>query len=106
MRPFIRPGDTVRLVPSPAYRRGDVVLCMTEEHEVVLHYLAGIDGDTCTLMGAANLKRKERCRYGSIIGRVEMSAVERWAVVVWHWILPVRRYAMWLYFRYHDIKAD
>lgn len=106
MRPFIRHGDVVRLVSSPAYRRGDVVMCMTSEKEVVLHYIAAVSGDECTLMGAANLKKKERCSYGAIIGKVEMSAAERAAILLWHVALPVRRELMWIYCKYHDIKGD
>lgn len=100
MRPFIRHGDVVRLVASPIYRKGDVVMGMTAEKEVVLHYLAEVAGDECTLMGAANLKKKERCRCDAIIGKVEMSAAERAAILLWHLALPVRRHLMWVYRKY------
>lgn len=96
MRPFIHNGDVVRLVSSPVYRRGDVVMCITKEQRVVLHYIVNVDGDVCTLMGAANLKKMEQCRYESIIGKVEMPTVIRVALLIWHRILPVRRYVMWL----------
>ncbi len=105
MCPFIRDGEQVQLRASSAYRKGDVVLCMTDERKVVLHYIVSVGSDVCVLMGASNLKKMERCRYDAIIGRVESPAIGRMQGRIWHSIRLLRRYLLWIYRKYYDSKT-
>lgn len=97
MCPFLRDGAEVRLIAAPVYRRGDVVLCRTVDGRVVLHYIIKVEAETCTLMGAANLMQTELCHRVDIIGKMISPAVGRRGVILWHCLLPVRRYLMWIY---------
>lgn len=98
MLPFIKPGATVTLRARAAYRRGDIVLAMIRpQGRVVLHYVADCHGDCFTLMGAANLVLTERCMAGDVIGAVEAPRISRRLVALWHVLLPLRRYLLWIY---------
>lgn len=96
MRPFISDGDTVCVKADEVYRKGDIVLCMTEDCRVVLHYIVTVRAGVCTLMGAANLRKTERCVSGAIIGKVVAPSVGRVPLILWHAFLPLRRCLLWL----------
>lgn len=98
MLPFLHDGDEVTLKRSERYRRGDIVLASSyPAGKVVLHYVAEDAGDTLILMGSANLKQVEYCRMNDVAGRVESPHICRGGLLLWHRLLPVRRYLLWLY---------
>ena len=48
MRPFIRDGDVLEIVPTgpPVLRRGDIVLCHSRSERVLVHRIVGIERES------------------------------------------------------------
>lgn len=98
MRPFLSPGDMVTLRSRQDYRPGDIVFAMTRpDRKPVLHYVASAEIGGYTLMGAANLVQTEYCRAEDVAGAVELPHISRRSVLLWHRLLPLRRYLLWIY---------
>ncbi len=110
MLPFIIGGrESVILVPSERVAVGDIVLAWVEGCRYVVHRIINIDGDRVTLMGDGNILGVERCRLGDVKARIDYvvdarghkhyvyTTWRRWAVRLWWWLRPVRRYilAVW-----------
>lgn len=72
MWPTIRPGkDVVSLQKSDCYRRGDIVLAISDNPEgVFLHRMVGVRDGMYILMGDSNLYQQEICTDGRLIGKV------------------------------------
>ncbi len=104
MLPFIRHGMTVTLRQSPSYFPGDVVLAITSpRRRAVLHYIVKADRHGYTLMGAGNLVQTEWCRREDVAARVDTPILNRKRILLWHRLLPLRRYFLWLYRRKGDL---
>lgn len=98
MVPFIHDGTTVTLRQSASYFPGDVVLAVTyPERKAVLHYIVSADRHGYTLMGAGNLVMTEWCRREDVAARVDAPVLNRKRILLWHRLLPFRRYILWLY---------
>lgn len=97
MLPFLKHGAAVTLKSRPCYRRWDIVFAKVDsEAKAVLHYIAGEEGEYYRLMGAANLCQTELCRKTDVAGGLEHPHVSPWKVRLWHALLPLRRYLLWL----------
>jgi len=72
MWPTIRPGkDVVSLQKSDCYRRGDIVLAISDNPEgVFLHRVVGVRDGMYILMGDSNLYQQEICTEGRLVGKV------------------------------------
>lgn len=98
MEPFLREGEAVTLMKRARYAPGDIVLARTRpEGEIVLHYIYGEIGDHYLLMGSANLARVERCAKSDVAGAVASPRISPAILRLWHRLLPMRRYIMWIY---------
>ena len=108
MRPFIEGDkDSVILSPVTRPRRGDIILAQvaTPDNRIiyVLHRLIRIDDGIYVLQGDGNLTGEEHCRKEDIIGRVTKIETPSGhgkpltRGLLWHALLPVRRYLLKLY---------
>lgn len=102
MHPFIRNGEKILLQKKESYRRGDIVLAMTDSGETVLHRIVSMRDGTVMLMGDNNLQKTETCRATGIKGKVEsisgrrgtrLTSSWRHRFLSWIWLsmLPVRK---------------
>lgn len=97
MFPFIKDGQEVALRRKSQYSPGDIVLAITyPERETVMHYVVKDCGDCLLLMGAANLVKYERCRKDDVTGYLHSPHVSRNRIMLWHRLLPLRRYLLWI----------
>lgn len=100
MYPFLSEGDSVIIKSKPRYRKWDIVFAkVSSSDQIVLHYIAGEDDEFYKLMGAANLCQVELCRKDDVAGRLRHPDISRWKVRMWHILLPLRRYILWMYRR-------
>lgn len=98
MLPFIRGGrDSVVLTrPSAPLEVGDIVLARAGGRYVV-HRIRAVEGDEVTLMGDGNLRGKEKCTTGDVIGIVTEIVkpggrrVKPGKGFLWRKLLPARR---------------
>lgn len=89
------PGTDERPVTDNPAPGTNCQLPATSYHRVVLHYVVAVNPDgAVTLMGAANLRQTERCHLTDMAGRVTLPHVSRRAIILWHRLLPVRRYLL------------
>ncbi len=97
MFPFLTDGEQVTVRSRGVYRAGDIVFAkLAPTDQAVLHYIAGEEGEYYKLMGAANLCRVELCRKTDVAGGLEHPQVSPRKVRLWHALLPLRRYMLWL----------
>lgn len=108
MYPFIRGGrDLVVLGKSEDVRVGDIVLAELPDNNYVLHRVYRVQGNELVLMGDGNLRATERCRKEHVLGKAVRirrgdrqvdctSGAERRKAAVWRWLLPVRRYLLYV----------
>ena len=115
MLPFIVGGrDSVILEKPKDLRRGDVVLAWVEterrdDKHYVVHRIMSLDGDAVTLMGDGNLALREYCKREEVFARVSLvvkpggkklsldSFWNRAMARAWYFLLPLRRYLLWIY---------
>ena len=110
MLPFIiGDRDSVELTSPDVVKENDIVLALLKNGMYVLHRVQRIDGDEITLMGDGNLRGTEHCRRNDICGLVRTIIKEdgrkvdcsdaslRRRVLLWHRLLPVRRYLLYIY---------
>lgn len=109
MLPFIRGDrDSVELQPADEVSDGDVVLACLSGAAYVLHRVIAIDGDNVTLMGDGNVSGTELCLKKDVSGVVTRIICDgkivdchsrgyRVKVRIWRWLLPLRRYMLYLY---------
>ena len=112
MFPFIVGGrDKVMLQQAVSWQKGDIVLVHLPEGRYVLHRIYYLSKEEVILMGDGNLQATERCKRSDIVGKViqiirnghvvDCHAVgERWRARLWRWLLPLRRYMIWIYRQY------
>lgn len=108
MFPFIRDGrDDVVLGKPDTMEVGDIVLAHIPGKGYVLHRIYRMGGNGLTLMGDGNLHGTERCRKGDVLGKATLvlrggravecaSLAERRRATLWRWLLPVRRYLLFI----------
>lgn len=109
MFPFIdEKKDTLILVPLIGIpNKGDIVLAETDSGQYVVHRVVDKLGKELILMGDGNLAGKESCIAQDIKGVVSaimrngksrnMEALSyQWSVKLWMWMLPVRRYLLFV----------
>ena len=91
---------------------GDILLCEVGRGNYVLHRLIGMDGERLLLMGDGNIKGTETCRTADVVARAKCilhkgkmtdckSDGHRARARIWHRLLPVRRYLLFLYRMIH-----
>jgi len=104
MRPFLRNGETVELIPATGHKIhwGEIVLARTDDGRIVLHRVVQSKKDRLWLMGDAHSRQKERITAGNVWaftttayrkGRKRQlnSFWRRCAVFCWFLLLPCRR---------------
>ena len=109
MRPFLEHcRDKVRLASFTDLKVGDAVLAEFSPDKYVLHRIIEIDGDVVVMMGDGNLRHKEICCKEDIVGIVT-HYIRRGKTIpasdprlqrrvrMWHKLLPVRRYLLYIY---------
>lgn len=113
MLPFIRGGeDSVVLEKAADIVLGDILLCEVGRGNYVLHRLIDMDGERLLLMGDGNIKGTETCRTADVVARAKCilhkgkmtdckSDEHRARARIWHRLLPVRRYLLFLYRMIH-----
>lgn len=114
MLPFIvggRDSVLVRRIPrTQSPHVGQIVLAHLPNGHYVLHRIIRIHGMELTLMGDGNLQETENCHFSHVLGvvteiirkgrHVDSSAkAECGKAKVWRWLLPVRRYLLYIYKR-------
>lgn len=109
MLPFIVDGrDRVVLQKKESVQVGDIVLANVPERGYVLHRVYRKTGDRLVLMGDGNLKMREQCSCEAVVGTVisiirqenpvdSASSREQAKARLWRWLLPVRRYLLFIY---------
>lgn len=117
MLPFII-GDreSVVLTRPETLSAGQVVLAYVDGNRYVVHRIISIDGDRVTLMGDGNIAGTEHCRQADVKavathvvdeqGR-RRDLYSKWrlrGVLLWRWLLPMRRYLLFIYRRIKRIK--
>lgn len=112
MLPFIVGGrDKVVLQQAVSWQEGDIVLAHLPEGRYVLHRIYRLSEEDVILMGDGNLQATECCKQSDIVGKAVQiirdgrvvdchAAGERWRARLWRWLLPLRRYIVWIYRRY------
>ena len=112
MLPFIVGGrDKVVLQQAVSWQEGDIVLAHLPEGRYVLHRIYRLSEEKVILMGDGNLQATECCKQSDIVGMAVQiirdgrvvdcrAAGERWRARLWRWLLPLRRYIVWIYRRY------
>lgn len=72
MRPFLRQGDDVTLTKAfdRLLKRGQIVLCILDTGEYVLHRIVRISGEYIILAGDGNLVQKEKVRRTEVLAIV------------------------------------
>ena len=115
MLPFITGGrDTVFLKSAGKLELGQIVLARLSEGNYVLHRIIKISEEEIILRGDGNLCATEECTTSDIVGIVWRitrngktinpdSRSERCRSRLWMWLLPVRRYLLFIYKRTHKI---
>ena len=105
MLPFIRGGrDRVVLRQADHPEVGDIVLVHIGG-QYILHRIFALDGDAVTLMGDGNIRGREHCTRGDILGAVTQIIREDGRTRepgkgrVWRALLPLRRYILAIYRR-------
>lgn len=110
MTPFIREGrDKVILQKAGTLRQGDIVLASVHRG-YVLHRIVRIEKEGLVLMGDGNCHDTECCSREEIVGKAYAiirnektvvcdTASERIKATLWRWLLPVRRYLIYIYNR-------
>lgn len=115
MLPFIVGArDSVQLIKSESYHKGDIVLAQCAKNHFVMHRIIDImphDGTAeITLMGDGNIRGTEYCRLENVIGRVSIiyrnnreidpfCKREVWAWKIWFSLRPLRRWFLAIYRR-------
>jgi SOS-response transcriptional repressor LexA len=111
MLPFIREGkDSVELGPCKDVEVGDILLVRLDNGHYVLHRVWELRGENVILMGDGNVKGREECKRGQVVGIVSRifrgegvvdcsSASYRRCVKIWRGLLPIRRYILAIYRR-------
>lgn len=116
MLPFIVGGrDSVLLERPVPPEKGQVVLAGLPDGRYVIHRIESV-GDGCvTLMGDGNLSARERCGLDGVLAlathTVRDDGSRRWlysrrmvlAARLWRWMLPVRRYLLYVYVKVNRI---
>jgi len=106
MLPFIQNGkDSVILTkPSRPVEVGDIILFKTGDR-YIMHRVISVEGGKLTMMGDGNVKGKETCGEGDVIGLVTEIHKENGKVVrpgkarLWRLLRPFRRYILAFYKR-------
>lgn len=111
MLPFIREGrDSVELAPCKDVEVGEILLVRLDNGHYVLHRVWELRGESVILMGDGNVKGKEVCKRGQVVGVVSRifrgegvvdcaSPSYRRCVKIWRRLLPIRRYILAIYRR-------
>ena len=112
MLPFIKgERDSVKLRRIEDFVVGDIALAETRKGVYVLHRIFAIDGDIVTLMGDGNLRGREICRRGNVVGVVMSILKDDGREVdsrspkafrrarIWRRLLPFRRIILGIYRR-------
>lgn len=111
MLPFIREGrDSVELAPCKDVEVGEILLVRLDNGHYVLHRVWEFRGENVILMGDGNVKGKEVCKRGQVVGVVSRifrgegvidcaSPSYRRCVKIWRRLLPIRRYILAIYRR-------
>lgn len=109
MRPFLEHcRDKVTLAPFTSLRVGDAILAEIAPGRFVLHRILRMQGDRITLMGDGNVRGTEHCRHRDVVGIVvtyvrngravaASSGKLRMGIKIWRFLLPVRRYLLFIY---------
>ncbi len=111
MLPFIVGGEDWVLLKRPeTLKVGDVVFADTKEKGYVIHRIDSIAADgTYALLGDGNLGFREHCQLADIKAiAVEVIKPDGrhkplgygFRAKMWRRLLPIRRYLLWIYFRF------
>jgi len=109
MRPFLEhQRDRVILDSPDTLRIGDAVLAEISPDHYVLHRIIDFEGDDLILMGDGNVQGTEVCKRWDVAGVVThylrphrtllaSDRTLRYRIRLWWWLLPVRRYLLFIY---------
>ena len=103
--------ESVVLTRPETISEGQVVLAWADDCKYVIHRVMRINGQRLTLMGDGNLVGTEKCTLSDVKALVThvvdvhdrkhplYSRRRQFAVRCWYWLLPIRRYLLYIYKR-------
>lgn len=108
MLPFIKDGDTVKLVKTDHLKLYDIVLAQIEGDQYVLHRIICMKDNQLLLMGDGNLKEGEKCNVEDVLAlathKVKIKKEYNFRsdshlkkARIWNLLLPIRRYLLFIY---------
>ena len=107
MLPFIKDGDTVKLVKTDHLKLYDIVLARIDDEQYVLHRIIRKKDNQLLLMGDGNLKGCERCKVEDVLALATIkvnkkeydfrSDLHLKKARIWNFLLPIRKYLLFIY---------
>lgn len=108
MLPFIKNGDTIKLVKIDSLKLYDIVLARIDDKQYVLHRIIRIKDNQLLLMGDGNLKGCERCKVEDVLALAAIKVNDKKEydfrsdshlkkARIWNFLLPIRRYLLFIY---------
>ena len=107
MLPFIKDGDTVKLVKTDHLKLYDIVLARIDDEQYVLHRIIRMKDNQLILMGDGNLKGCERCKVEDVLALATIkvnkkeydfrSDLHLKKARIWNLLLPIRKYLLFIY---------
>ena len=108
MLPFIKNGDTIKLVKIDSLKLYDIVLARIDDEQYVLHRIIRIKDNQLLLMGDGNLKGCERCKVEDVLALAAIKVNDKKEydfrsdshlkkARIWNFLLPIRRYLLFIY---------
>lgn len=95
MRPFLRDGETVTIVPvtdDTSLKEGMIILARTEKGIVIMHRIFRMEGDRILMKGDGNILQTEWVKRGDVLGMAESVCRQGRAVSLY---TPLKCFAAW-----------
>ena len=108
MLPFIKDGETIKLVKTNHLKQYDIVLARIDDEQYVLHRIIRMKDNQLLLMGDGNLKGCERCKVEDVLAlaAIKVNVKKEYdfrsdshlkKARIWNFLLPIRRYLLFIY---------